>query len=77
MLAAWNLYLLFGFMAITNEQYTLGKWNLIWKQIIKVSKNPVRNTDYRSNVINMATVRVFEVLSHKFDVFEIEYVIKK
>jgi hypothetical protein len=42
-----------------------------------VSKNPVRNTDYRSNVINMATVRVFEVLSHKFDVFEIEYVIKK
>jgi hypothetical protein len=58
----WTIHLGFDFMAITNEQFELGMWNLVRRQITTVP------TNYLSNIINIGTVQNFEVMSDKFKI---------
>jgi hypothetical protein len=39
MVAARNLYLIFGFIAATNEQLELGLWNVAWSTMLNIATN--------------------------------------
>jgi hypothetical protein len=47
------------------ESWELGMWNLLWRQIITIPTNSVRNIVYKSTIKNMTTMRNFEVMSDK------------
>jgi hypothetical protein len=59
--------LIFGFMVITSEPLELDMGNFVWRQIITIPTNSVRNIVYKT-IINLATVRNLEVMSDKFNV---------
>jgi hypothetical protein len=62
-----NLYLVFDIMAITNEPLELDVWNLAWSKIVIVPTNSEWNTVYKSRITNMAMVRIFEIMTDKFN----------
>jgi hypothetical protein len=71
MAAAWNLCSDFSFMIITNESLDSGIWNVVCSQITDFTPTFLWTVVNLFNIRNMATVRIFEVISGRMNVVRI------